>query len=411
MIDQKWRTVFVLFGIAGLNYADRTAISSVFPLIRADLGLSDVALGAIGSLFLWSYAAASPLAGFLADRACRSRVVVWSLACWSLVTLATGFSHSVTFLLACRVLLGLAECAYLPAAIALIADHHEPDTRATAMSIHLAGLNLGMIGGGASAGYLGERFGWRMEFWVMGAAGLLLAMVAAAVLRDRGGPEKLALLRKTPRAGLEQVGRIFRFVTIDAIFVEGMLMSCGAWMFYNWLPLYFRETYGMGLAAAGFAGTAVFQLAAIVGTLGGGYVSDKSARGSVPRRLRLLGVSYMAAAPCLLVFVLRPGFAAIGTAVFAYALLSNFGSANEHPAMCDILPPEMRSTAIALMNTLSCLAGGLGVLLAGYLKHDWGLSAVFGGASGFAAAAAAIVFGAYALARRNSRRAAVTMHT
>ena len=78
-IDRKWRTVIVLFFVAGLNYADRTAISSVFPLVRADLGLTDVAMAAIGSLFLWAYALASPVAGFLADRVSRSRMVFWSL--------------------------------------------------------------------------------------------------------------------------------------------------------------------------------------------------------------------------------------------------------------------------------------------------------------------------------------------
>lgn len=75
-LSSKWRMVAVLLSIAGLNYADRTAISSVFPLIRRDLGMSDVALAATGSLFLWSYAIGSPFAGYLADRLSRSRLIV-----------------------------------------------------------------------------------------------------------------------------------------------------------------------------------------------------------------------------------------------------------------------------------------------------------------------------------------------
>jgi sugar phosphate permease len=51
----------VLFFCSTINYADRTSITALFPLLKADLGYSDVALGALGSVFLWSYALASPL--------------------------------------------------------------------------------------------------------------------------------------------------------------------------------------------------------------------------------------------------------------------------------------------------------------------------------------------------------------
>ena len=63
-----WAPTAVLFLCATLNYADRTATASVLPLFRKEFGMSDVALGAIASLFLWSYAAGSPFAGYLADR-------------------------------------------------------------------------------------------------------------------------------------------------------------------------------------------------------------------------------------------------------------------------------------------------------------------------------------------------------
>jgi MFS transporter, ACS family, glucarate transporter len=84
----------MLFAIATLNYADRTAISSVFPLLRADLGASNVALAAIGSVFLWSYAIGSPFARLLADRVSRRRVVLWSLVSWSAIPPAAARRRS-----------------------------------------------------------------------------------------------------------------------------------------------------------------------------------------------------------------------------------------------------------------------------------------------------------------------------
>jgi MFS family permease len=128
---------------------------------RGSAHATDIQLGEIGSFFLWSYAIAAPFSGMLADRVSRSRLIAISLASWSLVMTLCGAVKGVEQLLALRVLLGIAESLYIPAAIALIADHHDPETRGTAMGIHLAGINLAVVLGGTLSGYLGEHVGWR----------------------------------------------------------------------------------------------------------------------------------------------------------------------------------------------------------------------------------------------------------
>ena len=119
------------------------------------------------------------LPGVIADRFSRSRVIAISLAAWSLVTAATGLVSGSGQLFALRVLLGVAECVYLPAALGLLADYHGSNTRATALGIHSGGLTFGMIAGGTAAGYIADHFGWRPSFLLLGAAGLLLAGFAA----------------------------------------------------------------------------------------------------------------------------------------------------------------------------------------------------------------------------------------
>ena len=54
------------------------------------------------------------------------------------------------------------------------------------MGIHLAGLSVGLVAGGAGAGYAGDHFGWRFGFVFLGCVGLGLAVLARAVLRDVG---------------------------------------------------------------------------------------------------------------------------------------------------------------------------------------------------------------------------------
>jgi predicted MFS family arabinose efflux permease len=404
LASKKWQIVMTLAAIAGLNYADRTAISAVYPLVRTDLGLSDVAMAAIGSVFLWAYALGSPVAGYFADRTSRTRLILWSLLGWSAATLATAFVQNMQTMLATRVLLGIAECAYLPAAVALIADHHGPETRATAMGLHLAGLNAGLIGGGFACGYLGDRMGWRVVFMLLGCAGFALAAVAKLVLRDGPGQQE-----PTNRTGfaLENVLSLLRVATADAILFEAMLVATGTWIFLNWLPLYYKETYNLSLAAAGFSGTFMIQMAAVIGITAGGVISDRFSRGLLPRRVMLFAACYFCAAPFLAAFVFRPGFAVASLCIFAYSLLRSIGSCNEHPILCDVLRNDLRATAIGLMNSLSCTAGGIGVLAAGYLKRDWGLAGVFGGVSLLVFSAGIVVLVAYGLLVRTRARARV----
>ncbi len=378
----RWKLVALLFVIGGLNYGDRTAISSVFPLLRVDLGTSDVALAAIGSFFLWAYAFGSPLAGSLADRFSRANIIVASLAAWSLIMAATGLAASTNQLLLTRVLLGFAECAYLPAAVGLIADYHEPKTRGAAIGIHIAGLNFGMIAGGTGAGFLAEHFGWRVVFFVLGGAGLALAAFAKSILLDL----------KIPKAPVDKpnFAALFRIPSFLIVLAEGMIVSIGVWIFLNWLPLFFSETYSMSLTRAGFLGTFPLQAASTLGFLSGGFISDRFARKELRRRMLYQSICYLISAPFLLVFLVNPSAVLLAAAIFAFAIFRTMGVGNENTITCDLLPPNLRSTAIGMCNALNCLAGGIGVLVAGSLKQSYGLQGVFGGISLIMLACAAL---------------------
>ena len=360
--------------------------------------MSDVALAAIGSLFLWSYALASPVAGLLADRFSRSRLVVFSLLAWSLVTTLTAFSPSESFLLSARVLLGLSECLYLPAAIALIADYHSDSSRGSAMAIHIAGLNAGMIVGGSLGGYLGQHFGWRTMFLALGGVGLLFAVICRFVLRDRPVDEE-AGRELTPPAGstgmLESLRGILSVPTYAVIVVQAMLVSVSLWIFANWLPLYFSETLHMSLAGAGFSGTFTIQSAGVIGNIAGGFASDRVARRKLRGRMLLQCVCLFAASPFLLSFIWSKSFLLVSSSTFCFELFATMAASAEHPILCDVLDPRLRSTAIGCMNTANCLAGGTGILLAGVFKHDLGLGTIFGCASSVILLAALLVLVGY----------------
>jgi predicted MFS family arabinose efflux permease len=361
-------------------------MSAVLSAIRAEFGASDVSLGLLSSLFLWSYAVCSPFAGHLADRYSRTRLVVWSLVAWSGVTSLMGLATGFTTLLVLRFCLGIAECLFLPSAIALIADVHGPATRARAMSFISIGVNFGLVMGGTFSGFLAERFGWRSGFWVLGLGGVIVALCARPFLPPlRAAHDRLATNTDAPaikRASFADAVRyLFRVPSYYALLIESILSGTGLWIFFSWLPLYFKETYNMTLAAAGFAGTFMLQISVVLGIMAGGWISDRIASRAPHRRMMLYGSFYLLAAPFLLLFLGRPEFFVVAAGISAFSFLRGLGQANDNPTQCEVVPPQFRSTGVGIMNSVATAAGGCGVFIAGYLKKGVGLHGIFAGIS------------------------------
>jgi len=180
----KWAVVALLWLVCFFNYADRQAIYSVFPLLKAEMGLTDVQLGVVGASFMWVYAAAAPLAGIAGDRFARRTIVVSGLIFWSLVTVATAVSTQYSHLVVWRALEGLGEAFYFPASMSMLSGYHGAATRSRAMSIHQSSVYAGTIAGGTVAGMMGQAFGWRSSFYLFGTLGALLGLVLIVCLRE-----------------------------------------------------------------------------------------------------------------------------------------------------------------------------------------------------------------------------------
>lgn len=383
IISQPWRVAIFLFLAAGLNYADRAALSSVVPPLRTELGATDVQIGLMGMLFLWTYAVCSPFAGNLADRLSRSRIVTWSLVIWSLVTLFTGFAWSVPVLYALRIALGFAESFYLPAAAALLGDHHGPATRGKAMGLHLLGLNLGVLVGGATAGVLAEHCGWRMGFWVLGGIGIMLAALSPFFIAD--GPQVWPVTATSlpkPKSNAGQAWLyLLRVPSFHVILFAAITSGVASWIFFSWLPLFFNENFAMNLGAAGLTGVALYKAPVVLGVMIGGPLSDKMARRHARGRVMIKAMSFLLSGPILFLMMGAPSFAVVAVILIVSSTIRAIGSPSEHPIICDVVPSQYRSTAVGILNTAGSAAGGVGVLLAGIFKKELGLSAIFGASS------------------------------
>jgi len=365
-----WRLVAFLWLAGLLNYLDRQVIFSLFPLIRADLSLTDAQLGWTSSTFLWVYACASPFSGYLADRFGRTRLLTASLAIWSVVTFLTGQTRNITELLIARAAMGASEALYLPAALALIASHHTESTRSKATGLHYSGIYAGIILGGFGGGWVGSHYGWRFAFVLLGIAGLIYSLVLPRLLKE---PETTEASQRATTLR-ESIATLLRIPALWSLLLVFVATSAANWLVYTWMPLYLFERFHLSLTEAGFLATFWLQIGSIGGIVLGGFAADCWSKFDRRGRAWLQAIGLLAAAPFLYLagHSSSTQFVAVGLLVFG--LGRGIFDANAMPVLCSFAPEHLRSTGFGLLNFAGVLAGGVMATLAGYLKATVGLS-------------------------------------
>jgi MFS family permease len=370
-----WLLLAMLWCVALLNYLDRQVIFSIFPLLQRDLHATSVELGLCGTVFLLFYGVTSPFAGFAADRYGHRRIILLSLTIWSIASLMAGHAHSMSEMLTTRAAMGLSEAFYIPAALGLLVKVHQDRFRSLATGIHQTGCYAGIIAGGTLGGLAEHTYSWRSLFAVLGACGVLYAIVLGLMLRrgSRGDsstaakPDFLPLLRS----------RGLRIYTI--VF---MVFSIATWMLYTWLPLYLYEHFHMSLAAAGFEATFWLQTASFLGAFLGGILSDRLASRARGVRMLVQAGGLAIVCPFLLVLSHTNSHHMVILALISIGLGRGCFDANTAPIMAQVVGAEQCSSAYGILNCAGCIIAGLTTLAGGWMRQNMSFSLVFAGAGG-----------------------------
>ena len=94
--------LWVLFGINTMNFYDRQILAAVAEPIRKEWGLSDSALGLLGTAFTLLYAFVGVPFGRWADTRPRKWLLASGCAVWSLLTAVSGLAQNSWQLFAAR---------------------------------------------------------------------------------------------------------------------------------------------------------------------------------------------------------------------------------------------------------------------------------------------------------------------
>jgi len=378
-----WVVVGLFWFVFFLNQADRQVIFSVFPLVKAEMRLTDTELGVIGSAFFWVYAVLVPVAGGLGDIFSPKWIVIGSLAVWSAATFGSSFAMGLAALVILRAFTAGGEAFYYPSAASIISDYHGEETRSTALSVHQTANYFGVMVSGGLAGYIGQHYGWRSAFVVFGMAGIAVAVAAACFLREpaRGGAERIRTVEggsvwsrctgplQTPSFGIHTLAFLCMLVALTA--------------YLTWMPTLLFRKFGMDLTSAGLNATLWHHLGAMAGTLIGGRLADHMALRNVVSRPAIQAGGMLLGAP----FIFLAGWVNSPLAVFvALALFGFFRGvydSNLFASPYEVVQPRARATATGLMLAVGFCGGGIGPLFAGRLSQQFSLGTALSATSVF----------------------------
>lgn len=386
-----WIVVGLLWVVALLNYMDRQMLSTMKEAMSHSIPELEKAetFGNLMAAFMWIYGLMSPFAGAIADRMNRKWLIVASLFVWSSVTLLMGFTHDFSTLYILRMVMGLSEAMYIPAALALIADFHTGKSRSLAIGVHMTGLYVGQALGGFGA-MLSHHLSWENTFIYFGLFGALYALVLATFLHETDAQlERIKNGAKTNESqsnGLNNVVQSFGKI-LSSIPFWGMLIfftatSLPGWATKNWLPTLFEQNLHLNMQVAGPISTATIALSSFIGVFVGGAISDRWVRTNVKGRVytSAMGLGMMAPALAFL------GFGSSYWSVIGGGFLFGFGlgffDTNNMPILCQFFSSRYRSTAYGVMNMSGVIAGGYITKMlgkstdAGNLGRDFGVMAV-----------------------------------
>lgn len=365
-----------------LNMVDRTLITSFGTVIIADLRLSDSQFGLLtGPIFVFFYSIMGLFMGALADRVHRPRLILAGLVLWSALTAVSGMAKSFAHIGIARLFIGVGESAMAPSALSMIADMFPKAKRGTATGIYYLGVPLGAGGSFIVAGILGPIIGWRNCFFVLGALGLLLALLLLLV-RDpkRGAMEEGPAIAEGDQAE-DLVSGNWRHIIIDVYLVvkstPALLWTMIGAVFLH-IPMgaghfaivWLERERGFGLGEISAVYGLIYIIFGTAGTFLGGILSDWYQARFKGGRVRFSAYLMLGIAPLLVSYrFVDPSSSLfyIGMAAGMFSVSSFYGPA--FSTVQDLTPVRLRGVMTGLLLAACNLLGmGIGAMMTGILS-------------------------------------------
>lgn len=419
----QWKILFLCFVIIMLDGYDAAVMGFIAPALLEDWGISRAALGPILGAAMFGVALGALIAGPMADRYGRKRILLTSVALFAVFSLAAAMAQTPTQLALLRFLTGLGLGAVMPNCVTLVAEYMPERRKGLMITLMYSGFNVGSGLGGFIAAALLSHYSWHSAL-IFGGALPLLVLPFMMVMLPESAMNMVA--RRVPTADIARVlnrlggqfaantlftlstPEISRHAKVIQLFRGGYARGTVAlWLTYfmglfviyllnGWLPTILRSG-GLSLQQAAII-TGLFQLGGPLGGILVGYLMDRTSAKVV------IAATYFLGCLCLLSQGLMDfGSAALSVLIFISGMCIN-GAQNGLQAYSPAYyQTEIRATGVSWMHGIGRTGAILSSTLGGVI-----MLAVPGHSSIFLVLAlpACLAAGCILLHRMNSRNVA-----
>jgi len=365
---QKIKTYhWILFGICFLGTAFAGVISTLMsvylPVAVKDL-LGDKDVGElnnisayINSVFIFGGAFGGFISGVITDKAGRKTAVIFSIACYGLFTILTGFMPTWWAVVICRFFSGFGLGAILVTAPTIMLEEWPQKTRAIFIGILSIGIPVGIFSAGLINYFVSS---WRQGFLV-GIIPVTIAIISIFLLQesDKWKYDRKQAIKKKK----ENIFSSSRNDLVTGSIIFGTMLI-GLWAIFSWIPTWIQSLIATGDAQKE-RGLSMMMLG--MGGLTGGFFSGWIVNAIGARKAMLLCFSICA----VLSFVLFKTNSTFSIAIyFEIAALSLFFGVSQGVLSLyipSLFPVAIRGTATGFCFNTGRLFTATAVLFVGIL--------------------------------------------
>ena len=370
--------MLVILGM--VTFLDRINISVAGSSIMHDLGLSPSEWGWVQSAFILSYGLMQIPMGALGDRFGHRSILALIVLWWSAFTAFTGLAGGLASLLVIRFMFGIGEAGSSPCSTGVISRWFEKGEVGKAQGYVWAASRMG----GALTPFVVIPVmmwvGWRSAFYLLGALGVVWAVVWWLYYRDNSGERSEVRSERIPQTAALPKDKSLTTQLLPLTANPQFWLLCGmyffyafgSWFFFSWFPTFMELGRGFDKTELTYA-VAVPFIMSMAGNIVGGHLTDRLSRryGIRVGRKALGSTSLAVSAVCMFLAAFIPGkmavfvFLSLCFGIFDLMLPSAW-------ALCIDLGKQHAGTLSGAMNTAGNIGGFCCGILFGQLVQSSG---------------------------------------
>ena len=383
----RYLVMLMIFVSVVITFLDRSNLSITAPAMRTELGIDTVHMGWLLSAFGWTYAFCQIPGGWLVDRIAPRYLYPLILILWSIATVMLGVVSGIVMLIALRLLIGVLEAPSYMINNMVVSSWFPDRERAGAIGFYTSGQFVGLAFLTPLLLLLQTHYGWRAVFYTTGVGGIVWGLIwlwAYRTPRESGRANAAEIAQIEAGGALTELGSthkekpkltwgdfatVFKYRKLWGVYIGQFAVTSCQWFFLTWFPTYLVEFRHLSFVKTGLYASVPF-LAAFVGVLLSGFVSDRLLRGgnslSVARKTpiicglllssSIIGANYVEA-PELVIAFMALAFFGNGLASIGWSLISS------------VAPRRLIGLTGGTFNFISNLSGITTPLIIGYLAQ------------------------------------------